>query len=260
MSKRTATQVYGWTPQAKDQRDLTFKPSRKTLKAKRPTNIDMTAKCPPVYDQGPLGSCTGNGIAGVHEYDQIKQGKVPFTPSRLAIYYDERKKEGTIKSDAGANIRDGIKVIAALGVADEKLWPYKVSKFAVSPGLPYYTEALKHRALIYRAVGGDATSGLSQLEQILCCLAEGFTVVFGFTVYESFESAAVAATGVMPLPKRGEQVLGGHCVVMVGYDDTKGVFICRNSWGAGWGKGGYFTMPYGNLPNCSDFWQVTSVA
>jgi len=70
----------------------------------------------------------------------------------------------------------------------------------------------------------------------------------------------VATTGIMPMPKKGEQVLGGHCVAMVGYDDSKQVIICRNSWGADWGMAGYFTMPYAFLAkNCSDLWQVSQV-
>jgi len=68
--------------------------------------------------------------------------------------------------------------------------------------------------------------------------------VFGITVYESFESAAVSKTGKMPMPKPSEKVLGGHAVLAVGYDDAAQRFIVRNSWGKGWGVQGYFTMPY----------------
>jgi C1A family cysteine protease len=91
------------------------------------------------------------------------------------------------------------------------------------------------------------------------CLAAGFPFVYGFTVYESFESAAVAKTGKVPMPKPGEKVLGGHAVLAVGYDDKQDRFLTRNSWGPSWGQKGYFTMPYAYLtePNLSDdFWTI----
>jgi C1A family cysteine protease len=54
----------------------------------------------------------------------------------------------------------------------------------------------------------------------------------------------VAANGELPLPTKGEDIVGGHAVVCVGYDDAKQAFIVRNSWGTGWGDKGYFYMPY----------------
>ena len=94
------------------------------------------------------------------------------------------------------------------------------------------------------------------------CLASGYPFIFGFTVYESFESAQVAQTGHVPLPQEGEQVLGGHAVCAVGYDDANQWFIARNSWGTGWGMQGYFTLPYTYLTSrslSSDFWTVRVV-
>jgi C1A family cysteine protease len=95
------------------------------------------------------------------------------------------------------------------------------------------------------------------------CLASGYPFVFGFTVYESFESQEVAKTGKAPMPKPGEQVLGGHAVVAVGYDDGQQCFIVRNSWGLKWGMKGYFTLPYGYLTDLNlsnDFWSIRLVS
>jgi C1A family cysteine protease len=86
--------------------------------------------------------------------------------------------------------------------------------------------------------------------------------VFGFTVYESFESAEVARTGALQMPKPKEGVVGGHAVLAVGYDDKIERFMVRNSWGTSWGKKGYFTMPYTYLlsENLSDdFWTIRLV-
>jgi C1A family cysteine protease len=87
--------------------------------------------------------------------------------------------------------------------------------------------------------------------------------VIGFSVYDSFESDAVAKTGVMPMPGPAEKMLGGHAVLVVGYDDSEQRFIVRNSWGKGWGQAGYFTMPYAYLTEANlsdDFWTVRLIA
>jgi len=100
------------------------------------------------------------------------------------------------------------------------------------------------------------------LSQMKGCLADGFPFVFGFTDYESFESAEVARTGMLQMPKPREGVVGGHAVLAVGYDDKTERFMVRNSWGTSWGKRGYFTMPYSYMltDNLSDdFWTIRLV-
>jgi C1A family cysteine protease len=217
-----------------------------------PPSVDLRSECPPIYDQGQLGSCTANGIAGAIEFDQRKQGNREFTPSRLFIYYNERVIEGTVTQDSGAQVRDGIKSVAALGAPPETDWPYDVQKFAQKPPALAYTDAKQDLVASYARVP-------QVLLQMQGCLAEGYPFVFGFTVYESFESQDVANSGIVPMPTSGEKVVGGHCVVAVGYDDSKRVFMIRNSWGTDWGIKGYCTMPYEYLlrPNlAADFWTM----
>jgi hypothetical protein len=185
----------------------------------------------------------------------MKQGeRGSFIPSRLFIYYNEREMEGSVNDDSGAIIRDGMKSVANQGVCAETMWPYDVSKFKDKPPMACYDVATKHQAISYNAV-------TQTLDELRGCLAEGFPVVFGFSVYESFESEAVAKTGIMPMPMN-ERLLGGHAVKAVGYDDSKQWFIVKNSWGSGWGDGGYFYMPYAYIidPNmASDFWTIRLV-
>src|SRR5205085_1038934 len=101
-------------------------------------SVDLRPHCPAIYDQGALGSCTANAIAGAIEYNQIVAGSTPFIPSRLFIYYNERVIEHSVRSDAGAMLRDGIKCIASKGVCDEKTWPYQIAKFAKRPSAACY--------------------------------------------------------------------------------------------------------------------------
>jgi C1A family cysteine protease len=245
---------YGWVPDLPDQRDILYSAPPAVL-AKLPESVDLRPNCPPIYDQGDLGSCTANAIGAAFQFEQMKQGVPNFIPSRLFIYYSERAIEHTIDSDSGAMIRDGIKSTVKQGVPPEELWPYKIEKFKTKPPSNIYAEAKKHQVLLYRRI-------LQSLPQMRSCLATGYPFVLGFTVYESFESQAVAKTGDVPLPGAHEQVVGGHAVLAVGYDDTQRRFLLRNSWGVDWGLKGYFTMPYSYLTQsslASDFWTIRLV-
>ena len=248
-------QWYGWSPDLPDLRDYAYAAPSAVVK-KLPAKVDLRKSCPSIYDQGQLGSCTANAIGGAFEFGLLKKNKKSdFMPSRLFIYYNERVMEGTVKTDSGAQIRDGIKSVNKQGVCPEKMLPYFISKFAIKPGISCYREALKHQVLSYHRVSRN-------LDQMKGCLADGFPFVFGFTVYDSFESSAVAKTGKLNMPKKTEGVLGGHAVMAVGYDDAAKRFIVRNSWGTGWGMSGYYTMPYEYLleQNLSDdFWTILVV-
>ncbi|WP_033354555.1 C1 family peptidase [Kitasatospora aureofaciens] len=264
-TRRTAR--YGWAPDLPDARDFLYSAPRLSL-ISLPPAADLRGQCPPVYDQGEIGSCTANAIAAAFEFELMRQNLQAFVPSRLFIYYNERVIEGHTSTDSGAQLRDGIKSVANLGVCPEDEWPYDGTP-ALSDGGPFpptaragqkppancYTEALKSTVTGYQRVTRD-------LDQFKACLASGFPFVFGFTVYADFESAEVEKTGVAQLPTTDEEVIGGHAVMAVGYDDQTERFVVRNSWGPGWGMDGYFTMPYAYLTEqglASDFWTIRIV-
>jgi C1A family cysteine protease len=241
---------YGWIPDLPDHRDILYGAVRRIPKT-LPTKIDLRGNCSPVEDQGELGSCTANALVGMLEYLEIKH-KVSFTDlSRLFVYYNERVIEHCVKEDSGAMLRDGIKTLAKQGVCLEAHWQYNIAKFAKKPTPVCYKEALDHQILTYQR--------LSTVDEMRACLADGYPFVFGFSVYESFESQKVAQTGIVPMPKAVEKQLGGHAVLAVGYNDAKKQFIVRNSWGVDWGIKGYFLMPYkylGDRNLSDDFWTV----
>ena len=246
------TKPFGWIPDLPDRRDFVFAARPSTLRA-LPPRVDLRAGCPPVYDQGRLGSCTAQAIAAVLQFNQVKQQQPDlFTPSRLFIYYNERVVLGTVDEDSGAMLRDGIKSVAKQGAPHESLWPHVIARFKNKPTAAAYRDGEKHEAILYERV-------VRAENQFKGCLADGFPFVFGFSVYESFESATVARTGTVRLPTRTEVLIGGHAVVAVGYDEPSRRFIVRNSWGEGWGRAGYCTMPYEYLLDANlsdDFWAI----
>jgi C1A family cysteine protease len=242
---------YGWLPDLPDHRDLLYSAVAPRL-ARLPVKVDLRSKCSPIENQGSLGSCTANALAGALEFLELQAGAIFVDLSRLFIYYNERLIEGTVKDDSGAFIRDGIKSLAKQGVCPEAEWPYKIAGFKKKPTAKCYKDAKNHQITSYHRI--------SAVDEMRTCLADGFPFVFGFTVYEAFESAEVAKTGVLNLPGPDEPVKGGHAVMAVGYDDTQKRFIVRNSWDTDWGMKGYFTMPYGYLDPAKnladDFWTI----
>jgi C1A family cysteine protease len=227
---------FGCRRDLKDSRDYMFLPKVMRI----PATVDLRAHCPPVMDQGSLGSCTAHGITGALRYEMIHRGLPDIPLSRLQLYYDERDMEGTVASDAGAEIRDGIKSAAKKGVAHETLWPYRIAKYRTKPPAKAYSDALQFRALKYQRVEVNA----SALRQ---AVALGHTPVIGITLYESFDTDEVAKTGMVPMPGKREQILGGHCLYVTGYGQRRGYFTVRNSWGTSWGSKGDCFIPDGYL-------------
>jgi C1A family cysteine protease len=237
-------QIYGWKRQKADLRDV-----RRTLacsSVRLPTVFDLRDSMPPVKDQGSLGCCTGFATAAPINRLAMEMG-LDFRASELALYYRARKKEGNEQEDAGAVIRDVLKV--AIEIPSEEQWPYMPSRFRDPPPKG------KNSVVGYLAV--DPT-----LAHIKDTLFSGCPVIFGMDVYESFESEEVAKTGIMPIPSLEESKLGGHAVCMVGWNDSRLAFLVRNSWGETWGLNGYFWMPYKYAisEHCSDFWTILAIS
>jgi C1A family cysteine protease len=219
----------------RDERDLTAKAS--IAVEELPEAVDLRPYMSEVVDQLNLGSCTANAIAsGLQEYLQKKSGKRLTRLSRLFLYYFERHIEGTINEDAGAYIRDGMKVLQKIGCAPEKYLPYDVNRYREQPSADAYLNSGEFRITEYKRV-----SYLSTLKSIL---AEGYPVVMGMEVFDSFMT--IGKDGIVPMPDPNkENSLGGHAVLICGYLQKNGElhYIVRNSWGKKWGDRGYCYIP-----------------
>lgn len=236
---------YGWIPDPPDKRDLYLKVARFR---RLPRKVDLRWRCSAIENQGAIGSCSAQAFVAVMEYLDRKDDDNYVDLSRLFVYYNTREDK---KEDTGGYLRDGIKALAKYGACDERVWPYLPYKFATEPSEEAYEDGKKRRISEYRRI--DKLKGVKQ------SLADGFPVVFGFTVYQSFESEEVARTGIMTMPPLNDIPVGGHAVVAVGYDDDKQYLIVRNSWGPEWGDQGYFYMPYSYVDNedlTADFWSI----
>ena len=247
---------FGWKKDLHDPRDFKFKVSAPSTPRVLPTLVDLRDKMPPIYDQGTLGSCTANALGAAFQSEQIKLNKPNWIPSRLFIYYNERVIEKTVHEDGGAMIRTGIKTMVSEGVCPESMWKYVIGRFTKKPCPECYKEALNNQVTEYLRISPHTIQGVKE------CLADGYPVVFGFTLYESMMTQDVSRSGIVPLPMVNERPIGGHAVMAVGYDDSIESLIVRNSWGTSWGIDGYFYLPYWFIttPNAAaDFWTIRMI-
>jgi C1A family cysteine protease len=222
---------YGWTRDTHDHRDHVYTLNESIA---HPTKVDRLGLGNRIEDQGSLGSCTGNSSTSALEIVT----KYPGQLSRLMAYYEGRNIEGTVFEDVGCMIRDVIRGIQMYGVCNEELHPYDIGTFTNAPS----EQALADAKNILPKV--KAYQRLTSLNDLKNALAQGIPVVFGFSVPVYFEGPEVAKTGWVRVPNESDQLVGGHAVTAVGYDDTAPTpFVwVRNSWGPQWGIEGYFQM------------------
>lgn len=273
---------FGWLPDYPSIADYTpehdkVKPLLASLRrrveapAALPAGADLRAWCSPIENQLNLGSCTANAGVGMVEYYERRAFGRHIDASRLFLYKATRnllKATG----DTGAFLRSTMEALVLFGVPPEEYWPYVVANFDTEPSAFLYSFGQNYQALKYYRLDPAGTATPALLGSIKTNLASGLPAMFGFTVYNSYTQASVANKGAIPFPTPGEKIVGGHAVMAVGYNDTiqikntnavatTGALLIRNSWGTGWGDGGYGWLPYEYVlrGQATDWWTLISL-
>ena len=243
----------------KDERDHMF--TALDFQVTLPPSTDLRTKpyFPPVLDQGQIGSCTCNATASSVYFCLGKENIEQWFPSRLFLYYNTRVLiEHTDPSeDSGAAVRDVAKSISRYHMCREEWWPYDISKFADTPDAVAYEKAAIHEQFQYQRVDN------TDINQIKTAIAKGYPVIFGMSVFESFESDETLKTGIVTMPTATEKCLGGHALLLVGFNDETQMFTVLNSWGPDVMDKGFCYIPYAYLTdsNLADgFWVLKFVS
>lgn len=233
----------------------------------RPPKADLTEWFSPVEDQGSLGSCTANAGVGLLEYFEKRAFNNYLDASRLFLYKATRNLMNWT-GDTGAYLRTTMEALTVFGVCPERYHPYRIRGFDQEPSAFCYSFAQNYQSISYFRHDPPGLPPKELLETIKTWLAAGVPAMFGFTCYSSLDQAN--ADGKIPFPVRGENDVGGHAVVAVGYDDTvkivnhtdgsstTGAFLIRNSWGTRWGQKGYGWLPYAYVLSglAVDWWSL----
>lgn len=261
--------AFGWRPSKRDFRDFlpdnpdVLQKLNGKLKLTPPvTKADLRQWCSPIVDQGDLGSCTANAASGIYEYFENRTTGKYTRVSRIFIYKTTRSLAHD-NGDTGAELRTTMRSMMRFGAPEEEYWPYDIKKFDLEPPAFVYALAQSFQALTYYRLDPAHTPAATVLTNIKQQINSGFPVMFGFTCYTSLQDAD---NGYIPYPKPNERVIGGHAIIIVGYDDAAqcpnappGAFLIRNSWGTSWGVKGYGYLPYQYVTTglASDFWCMT---
>jgi C1A family cysteine protease len=274
------TSRFGWIPQQPDHRDRIYNLESRILKdgdPQLPAAHDLWPNVPPIWNQEQLGACVAHGSLRAFLTEAIRQGLSLPMLSRLWVYAKGRDLEGTpLTQDSGMQVRDAIKVLSTLGAPPESDWPYSDANpgpFDQEPPASLDAAASQDLAITYQSivVGGPGAP-------MRTAVASGLAIVFGFSVPSTFQDGSWnPATQVLPLPQPSVNFVGGHCVVITGYDFSckqfpEPYFICDNSWDTTWGgswggqgcTGGRFAMAWDwfdvNRGLATDLWVVQKVS
>lgn len=221
-----------------------------------PPKVTLENHLQMIYDQGDTQMCTGCSWAqhlNMRErFLEVEFGSGTYV-SPVWIYDQERLMErdrfGNHSEldlpDEGAIPGDGLIVIQRIGVVSERDLPTRLCCINVLPNKELYVEASKHKV----SNGMDIRRSPQQRQIIKETLVKGFTISVGIIIYPSFMSNR---TGKITMPSPREREIGGHEVLIIGYDESLKVYLCANSWGDKWGmagwqswkKKGLFTLPY----------------
>ncbi len=210
--------------------------------------IDLRPKFREVYDQGKIGSCTANALCSIFEYDTTAL----FKGSRLFLYYNERIYIRSTDEDKGAYLSDGIKSLKIHGICEEKYWVYNIENVFKEPSKEAYINARNN----YVVEAFNITNKISIIKK---WLLKNEPIAISLAIYSSFTNNK---TGIINIPKENEEMIGGHAIIICGFDDKNKRFIMRNSWGIYWGDKGYFYLPYDYITNdklCGDLWIITRI-
>ena len=220
-----------------------------------PGHVDLRKWCAPVEDQGPIGACAANAVVGALEYLQRRNALNHIDLSRLFVYYNARHLGECADVDSGTCLSHVLAGVLAHGACEETLWPNRPENVTVKPPKPCYENALRHQAIEF------AMTPLG--EAVMIAVSQELPVVFTTFMPRLYYDAA-ADTGKAPPPgsSQGPDDVG-HCMLIVGYDLEGEYWIVRNSWGEGWGDGGYFRIPFQTLEAYAvpeHFWVIGAIS
>lgn len=217
-----------------DHRDFLYE--KKEIELKETTDLRLYSGR--VRNQANLRSCTSEALVSAYEILLKKNYPDKYTDlSSLFVYHNARSYEAQRPIlDVGVYIKDAIRAVKQYGICAESVWPFNPGQFSINPTEESYEDAKKRTIGSYYRCQG--------LEDLLDALNNDFPVVSAIKTYTNFSRLGWDSSSELSLPKSKDILMGGHSVVLVGYNIPAKKFIAKNSFGPLWGDRGYFYIPF----------------
>ena len=242
MTEETKYILANTLPSIPDQRDIPYRSPYKPEDL--PSSVDMREDVYEIENQGSIGSCVANGVASSCELIANRNDK-PIDLSRLFLYNATKVYENRL-GEEGLYTRDAYHVAYKQGMPTEEYYPYDISKDNIAPSSEDYKEAFDNRIDRYESVVRWGNINYYQeIHDIKSALHEGMPVGFAMMITASLinlKGSWKEHDYIRVDPNNTG--LGGHYMLIVGYDDEAQKFLVQNSWGTSWGDGGYCGLPY----------------
>jgi C1A family cysteine protease len=203
-----------------------------------------------VKDQGGCGSCVAFGsIATVEGTLRVQRNdqNLQIDLSEAHLFYCLARSQGRMCSgpNGGWWVPAAMDCFQNPGVTDDPCYPY------VAGDQNCTNLCANWQSRVTKTTGWHAINSPADMKTWLSTkgpLAACFTVYNDFFSYHSGIYHHVSG-----------DLAGGHCISVVGYDDSQRFWICKNSWGTGWGESGYFCIAYGECGIDGTMWAVEGV-
>ena len=216
-----------------------------------------------ILDQGQLGSCTAQATSQIIRAAMLRVGAPPGVefPSRLFGYQLALHADGHFGRDVGTSIGTVMEAYAANGFPRESVWPYDLRNFEQRPSPDSWRQSADQRAVPAVSYHHIAEDSLSRVTTLQRALMDRKLVAFGTLVTDGFCFGNLQP--VVQRPSREDAIAGGHAMVVCAYETDMLTgrlrFRVANSWGEGFGEGGFFWMDvdYLTWSETCDFWLVS---
>ena len=246
------------------------------VKGTKTNSVDLRSKFSPIRDQGAIGSCTAFAASGLVEYFEIQTNNA-YTPISTRFTYKTTRNLLKFTGDTGAYLRTVMGSIALFGSPPEEYWEYNGAPaeqnpdFDIEPTAFCYAFAQNYQSIKYVRLDQPNVTPTQLVNVLKEYVTNGLPSMFGFTCYSSLWQSNNNG-GLIPYPTSTENIVGGHAILIAGYDNDKkivntldnsetvGAFLIRNSWGTSWGESGYGWIPYAYFTDrlADDCWTIIS--
>ncbi|MEM7163054.1 MAG: C1 family peptidase [Bacteroidota bacterium] len=208
--------------------------------------------CPEIRNQGNVNSCVGWAV-GYAAYTIEVAKHYEWTDLSLitanafsAMFIYNQIKVGKSQCGIGSQIINALELLKDNGDVYSRDFDYPKSDCERQPTPELIEKALKFKIKDFYALFMSDDDYSKKVNATKNSIQRGSPVIIGMNVEKAFLKLK---TDVWKPSYKPHEKIGGHAMVVIGFDDKKGAFEIMNSWGDQWGEKGFFWISYNDFSN-----------